>query len=172
VIVESVDAEYRPVPTGESGSTTLITNLANHVQPIVRCDLGDRVRLHEGRCACGSALPVIEVEGREDDSLVFVDARGRPVRLLPLALTTVMEEEARVFDFQLVQRDEQELLLLVAASGREGEQALERSRAALLGHLRAQGLDRVTIQARCGEAGTRGRSGKVQRVVAATAVAA
>ena len=44
VMLEPVDAQFRPVPQGEVGSTTLLTNLANHLQPIIRYDLGDRVR--------------------------------------------------------------------------------------------------------------------------------
>ncbi|HEX6362855.1 MAG TPA: AMP-binding protein, partial [Albitalea sp.] len=41
-ILESVDAAGRPVPPGEAGCTTLLTNLANHLQPLIRYDLGDR----------------------------------------------------------------------------------------------------------------------------------
>ena len=57
VILESVDEHLAPVPDGEPGHTTLLTNLANHVQPLIRYDLGDRVTLHREPCACGSALP-------------------------------------------------------------------------------------------------------------------
>ena len=42
-ILEPVDAQGRAVPAGETGATTLLTNLANHVQPLIRYDLGDRV---------------------------------------------------------------------------------------------------------------------------------
>ena len=34
------------VPPGDAGATTLLTNLANHVQPLIRYDLGDRVTVH------------------------------------------------------------------------------------------------------------------------------
>ena len=57
------------MPAGEPGHTTLLTNLANHVQPLIRYDLGDGVLVHRAACACGSPLPVIEVEGRGDDML-------------------------------------------------------------------------------------------------------
>lgn len=167
VVLESVDAEYRPVPAGQSGSTTLITNLANHVQPIIRYDLGDRVRLHEERCGCGSALPVVEVEGRVDDSLVFVDANDRPVRLLPLALTTVLEEEVGLFDFEVRQRDSRSLLLRVAARHCNHDALLAQACSAVSRYLRSQGLCGVTVTGDMGLTRMPGRSGKVQRVVAA-----
>ena len=75
-ILEPVDERLRPLPPGEPAWTTLLTNLANHVQPLIRYDLGDRVRVHAGRCACGSPLPVIEVQGRCDDMLVLQDPGG------------------------------------------------------------------------------------------------
>ncbi|MBX3604758.1 MAG: phenylacetate--CoA ligase family protein [Piscinibacter sp.] len=167
VILEPVDERGAPVGPGEAGATTLLTNLANHVQPLIRYDLGDRVTLHPQHCACGSPLPVLEVQGRVDDSLVLRDTRGHAVRLLPLALTTVMEDEAGVLDFQIVQRGERALELSVGAP--EGEAALVRSRAALRAYLRSQGLAGVQLRAHTGPPPQRGRSGKLQRVVAAGA---
>ncbi|HSC01654.1 MAG TPA: AMP-binding protein, partial [Burkholderiaceae bacterium] len=82
VILEAVDGRGRCVPAGQFGATTLLTNLANTAQPIIRYDLGDRVRFVGPPCRCGSSLPVIEVEGREDEVLALRDASRRPV-LLP-----------------------------------------------------------------------------------------
>jgi phenylacetate-coenzyme A ligase PaaK-like adenylate-forming protein len=164
-IVESVDEQRRPVPPGHTGSTCLLTNLANHVQPVIRYDLGDRVRLDGERCRCGSPLPVIEVEGRVDDELILQSPQGGDVRLLPLALTTVLEDEAGVFDFQLVQQGPSDLLLRLGPAVDGGTQALNRSYEALSGFLRQQGLAGVRLQARL-EPGQRGRSGKVPRIVA------
>jgi len=55
----------------------LLTNLANHVQPLIRYDLGDRIMVHEARCGCGSFLPVIELQGRDDDTLWLGSRRKR-----------------------------------------------------------------------------------------------
>ncbi len=44
----------------------VLTNLANTVQPLIRYDLGDQVTMQTERCMCGSPLPVIEVQGRQD----------------------------------------------------------------------------------------------------------
>lgn len=161
LILESVDAQGRAVPPGEPGHTCLLTNLANHVQPLIRYDLGDRVTLQATPCACGSSLPVIEVEGRTDDAIVLRGPRRKPVYLLPLAITTVLEEHAGVFDFQLVQRGDTALELRVAGSADDAQRATAALRAflALQGLPRAH-LDTLTVQACC-----RGRSGKVPRIV-------
>ena len=166
-LLESVDADHRPVPAGHPGATSLLTNLANHVQPLIRYELGDRVKLRDDACPCGLTLPVIEVQGRSDDTLVMHDRGGRAVRLSPLALVTVLEEDAGVFDFRVVQTGRRALTLEIAASGPQGEASMERARAALQAFLRAQGLDGVRLKARCGAAFERGRSGKTQRVVGA-----
>ncbi|HEY2929143.1 phenylacetate--CoA ligase family protein [Piscinibacter sp.] len=164
-ILESVDAQGRPVPAGAAGHTVLLTNLANHVQPLIRYDLGDRVTFAAAPCRCGSALPAIEVDGRADDSVLLRDEQGHDVRLLPLALTTVLEDRAGVYNFQLEQEDANSLLLRVAAAGSAGESALRRARTALRSYLCEQGLPQVRLHGHCGAPSRRGASGKVQRVV-------
>ena len=96
------------------------------MQPLIRYDLGDRVTVRPGGCACGSCLPVIEVQGRCEDTLHLGAARSGPVSVLPLALSTMLEEGAGLFDFQLVQVGPCELLLrtgLCGAAGRTGAAA-------------------------------------------------
>jgi len=164
-VLESVDARGRPVPCGTAGHTTLLTNLANHVQPLIRYDLGDRVTFSATPCRCGSSLPAIEVEGRVDECVLLHDDQGHDVRLLPLALTTVLEDQAGVYDFKLEQEDANSLLLSVAAAGTAGESALRRARTMLRSFLRQQGLTHVRLHGHCGTPSRRGASGKVQRVV-------
>jgi phenylacetate-CoA ligase len=48
---------------------------------------------------------VIEVQGRRDDTCMLRGRHGHPVALLPLALSTVLEEQAGLFDFQVCQKD-------------------------------------------------------------------
>jgi phenylacetate-coenzyme A ligase PaaK-like adenylate-forming protein len=103
VILEPVDEQYRPVPAGEPSHSVLLTNLANRVQPLIRYDLGDSVTFKAGSCACGNPLPAIRVEGRRDDCLHFVSARGQAVVLLPLALASVIEGVPGVQRFQAIQ---------------------------------------------------------------------
>lgn len=166
VILEPVDEKGHPVPAGQQSCTTLLTNLANHVQPLIRYDLGDQITVHPARCACGSTLPTIEVLGRRDDPLVMAGRDGHAVTLLPMALTTVLEDEAGVFDFQLRQQGEHTLVLRLDAQGPQAENAMARCRAALENYAAAQGLAPIRILAELGQTLVRGRSGKVQRVLA------
>ena len=167
-ILESVDDRGRPVPAGASGSTTLLTNLANHLQPLIRYDLGDSLTVHAQACACGSALPRIDVQGRADDTLQLVTPGGRSICVLPLAVSTVLEEEAGLFDFQLVQKGPRDLLLRSGTSGPEARLKLQHARTVLTSFLAGQGAPSVRIQCHCNEPGRAGRSGKVQRILAST----
>ena len=166
VILEPVDERGQPVPPGTPSCSTLLTHLANPVQPLIRYDLGDQITVHAGPCACGSPLPVIEVQGRRDDPLVMAGQNGRPVTLLPMALTTVLEDEAGVFDFQLRQKDAHTLVLRLALSGDAGAAAMVRCRAALPAFASVQGLKPVRLIEELGQPVPRGRSGKACRVIA------
>ena len=166
VILEPVDEFGRSMPATELSYSTLLTNLANHVQPLIRYDLGDQVKLHTERCDCGSSLPVIEVLGRRDDALVMAGRDGQPITLLPLALTTVLEDEAGVFDFHLRQRDDHTLVLRLGLQGADGQHALARCRRELEKFATAQELKPICVLGELGQAMPRGRSGKAQRIVA------
>lgn len=166
LILEPVDDRYRPVPVGEPSCTALLTHLANTVQPLIRYDLGDQITVHSGRCPCGSPLPAIEVCGRCDDALVMAGLRGRPVTLLPLALTTVLEDQAGVFDFQVRQKDDHTLVLRLAQQGAEAVAAMARCRRVLKMFAAAQGLKPIHVVEELGQAVPRGRSGKACRVMA------
>ena len=164
-LLESVDAKGLPAAVGEVGATVLLTNLANQVQPLIRYDLGDRVRFVAEPCECGSALPVIEIEGRTDEALVLRAANGRRVRLVPLALSTVLEDDAQVFDFQLERHGEREIRLRLGPGQPDRDAAAARAGEALQAWLRSQGLSGVKIDYRPDEPLRMGRSGKIARVV-------
>ncbi|MBB3181965.1 phenylacetate--CoA ligase family protein [Variovorax sp. Sphag1AA] len=163
-ILESVDKRGQAVPFGEAGATVLLTNLANHVQPIIRYDLGDRVTLHAHRCRCGSHLPLIEIEGRCEETLRLGNERSS-VCVLPLALSTAIEEGSGLFDFQLVQKGPCDLILNTASKSAEAEELLQKAQCALADFLRSQGAAGVRIACQAGEPRQVGRSGKVSRVV-------
>jgi phenylacetate-coenzyme A ligase PaaK-like adenylate-forming protein len=166
VILESVDEQGRAVAPGTFGATALLTNLANRVQPLIRYDLGDRVAFAAERCACGSHLPALSVQGRSADFLLLQRADGRPLRVLSLAISTVLEEDAGLFDFQLRQLGPRELQLGTCLSGAEAQAALRRAQTVLKAFLSQQGAGRVEIHCVSGRAHRHGRGGKVQRVVA------
>jgi len=167
VLIEPVDARHRPVAPGELSQSVLITHLGNFVQPLIRYDLGDRIRMPARRCGCGSPFPLIEVQGRHDDVLRMQGRDGKPVTLLPLALTTVVEDDAQVFDFQLQQRDARTLVLKLASSGDLAAHEQLRCRHALEDFATRQGLAPISVIARTGQHLVHGRSGKLPRVVAA-----
>jgi len=166
VLLEPVDGDCRPTPPGEPSHTVLLTNLANRVQPIIRYDLGDSVVVKPEPCACGSPLPAIQVEGRHDDVVSMVAPDGRIVRLLPLALTTVVEEAARVQRFQIVQTAADRLLLRLDPRGLADRQATRHAAAdALRRYLKQQSLPNVRVELDRHKPVTDRHSGKLREVV-------
>lgn len=144
VVLEGVDRDGGPVQPGATSHTTLLTNLANRVQPVIRYDLGDRITPLEGPCACGSPLPAIRVEGRKDDIVTLRGPRGARVRLPPLALATVVEEAAGVLRFQLVQDSPRHLAMRIEA-GPARAVAWKRAAPALRAYLDRHGLANVGV---------------------------
>jgi phenylacetate-coenzyme A ligase PaaK-like adenylate-forming protein len=166
VVLEPVDSEYRPVPPGVPSHTVLLTNLANRVQPIIRYDLGDSVLASPERCRCGSRLPAIRVEGRRDDVVSMQGPTGAIVRLLPLALTTIVEEVAKIHRFQIVQATPVRLLLRLER-GHEHRQAVGRAAVgALRQYLVQQSLPNVEVAMDRHAPLTDRRSGKLREVIA------
>ncbi|MDE2612218.1 MAG: phenylacetate--CoA ligase family protein [Burkholderiales bacterium] len=164
VILEPVDERLHPVPDGEVGADVLLTHLGNRVQPIVRYALGDRVRIVPEPCRCGSALPLIEVQGREDELLCLNGRDGAPVQLAPLALVSVLEDGAGVFDFELCRIAPTGLRLTLYGADAETARVAA-ARRVLHEWLRTQGLGAVALECRARPGATgRGRSGKRLRV--------
>ena len=161
VVLEPVDRDYNPVPPGELSHTVLLTNLANAVQPIIRYDLGDRVRAHAAPCPCGNPLPAIDLEGRADDILALRAADGRIVKLPPLAVSTVVEDGARVHRFQIVQDAADGLALRLPRGDRRH---WNDAQGALREYLCAHGLDNVGVRLDAGEP-QEARDGKLRQVV-------
>lgn len=147
VVLEPIDESGRPVPPGRPSASVLLTNLANRVQPVIRYDLGDSVTIDRSPCPCGQRRPSVQVQGRRDDVLVLDGAAGTPVRLLPLAIETVIEEETGVHRFQLIQTARNALCLRVDAPGArrrsvDGRRAVR----ALARFLKAQGVGPVDLK--------------------------
>lgn len=111
LVLEAVDEQYRPVQPGERSFTTLLTNLANRAQPIVRYDLGDRIVLPPERCRCGNPLPVVEVEGRQDETLWLAVATGDLVPVLPHPLIRLVEATPGLRRFQAIQHGSRRLAI-------------------------------------------------------------
>jgi phenylacetate-coenzyme A ligase PaaK-like adenylate-forming protein len=169
VLLEGVDARGRPVPSGVPSHTTLLTNLANRTQPLIRYDLGDSITVLPGPCPCGSRMPAIEVQGRSDDVLGLGRRDGATVKLMPLALATVLEDEARVSDFQLLQTGPRHLVLRLGQAERPRGDA---AGAALRAYLRRLDLGGIRVDLDARPPQREARSGKLRRVVNAVQPAA
>ena len=166
VILEPIDRRGHPVAPGELSHSVLVTNLANHVQPIIRYDLGDRVKLAGAPCACGNPLPAFRLEGRSDATLELAVRGKRAVRLPPLALATALERGAGEARFQIAQTARDAIAVRFDAHGARERAALWRQ--ALPGlreYLDAQGLGGVRVSLDRGAPHVDARSGKLHAVV-------
>jgi phenylacetate-CoA ligase len=76
-VFEIVDDAGKPCPKGVIGRA-IYTGLNNHLQPLIRYDIGDAVAWSEAEsCACGRPLPLIRsIEGRIEDMCYTSDGRA------------------------------------------------------------------------------------------------
>lgn len=103
VILEPVELDHSPTPPGQASRTTLLTNLANKLLPLVRYDIGDRTTLKPDPCACGNPLPAIKLEGRRDEVLSFLSPSKQKVTIVPKALVGQIEQVDAVELYQIIQ---------------------------------------------------------------------
>jgi phenylacetate-coenzyme A ligase PaaK-like adenylate-forming protein len=164
VVLEPVDRDFQPVPPGEASHTVLLTNLANRVQPVIRYDLGDSVLVAADPCPCGSPLQAIRAQGRQDDVVTLTTAEGVAVSLVPLALTTVVEEAADIHRFQIVAQPPHRLALRLDP-GEARRTAWHAAARALSRYLAAQSLGNVEIVLDPHPPIPDARSGKLREVI-------
>lgn len=146
VILEPVDAAGEPVAPGEASHTTLLTNLANRVQPLIRYDLGDSVTVLPPPCPCGSPLPAIRPEGRRDETLWIELAVGVTRPLIPLVLATAVEEAPGLLRYQVLKAGPRRLRLrLEEAPGHDRSQVCDDVVRRLRAYLSSQGLSSVEV---------------------------
>jgi len=146
VVLEPVDAVGEPVAPGDASHTTLLTNLANRIQPLIRYDLGDSVTVFPAPCLCGSPLPSIRPEGRRDETLWVELAEGVTRPLIPLVLATAVEEAAGVLRYQVLQSGPRRLRLrLEEAPGHDRARVCDDVLRRLRAYLSSQGLASVEV---------------------------
>jgi phenylacetate-CoA ligase len=95
-IVELVDAADRPVLPGTASAKVLVTNLFNHLQPLIRYELNDSFTRQPDAAAHGHLR--VTVQGRADEILRY----GR-AEIHPLVLRSVLLAQADVLDYQVRQ---------------------------------------------------------------------
>jgi phenylacetate-coenzyme A ligase PaaK-like adenylate-forming protein len=104
-VLEVVDEENRPVPDGTKGAKVLLTNLANHVQPIIRYEIGDLVTMATELCGCGSNLPLIKQVGGRDSDMFWIKGKEGLRPLTPAVFATALDQVTKTREYQLVQED-------------------------------------------------------------------
>lgn len=165
VVLEPVDAEYRPVAPGVLSHTVLVSNLANRVQPILRYDLGDSVVMRPDPCPCGNPLPAIQVKGRSAEVLTLVNESGERVALPPLLFGTIVDRTPGVERFQLVQAGPAELRIRLLTIADENPDFVWRAvRGQISNVLAKHGLAHVRID-RDGEAPEQSAGGKYRQII-------
>ena len=125
-LVENVDADGHPVPTGQPGARLLVTNLHNLVQPLLRLEVTDLVTLDPDPCPCGRTLiRAAAIHGRSDDVLSLPTSDGGRVSVHPLQFA-LLTRDPQVREFQVVQ-DGPALRILIVPSPTvaEGDDRLE-----------------------------------------------
>jgi phenylacetate-coenzyme A ligase PaaK-like adenylate-forming protein len=102
-ILEPTDMAHGPKPAGELSERVLLTNLANRVMPILRYELGDRLRKIPEPCPCGLTLPTVALEGHRAELLRLKSPEGLEIPLLPMGLDEAIDRIPGVASFQAIQ---------------------------------------------------------------------
>jgi len=99
-IFEFVDDSGEPVPPDRRCAKMYVTNLFNHVQPLIRYELTDEATLLDKPCPCGSAMRRIDdIEGRMDD--IFTYPGGIVVH--PIVFRSQLGHERNIVEYQVRQ---------------------------------------------------------------------
>lgn len=144
-IVEIVDENYRPVPPGAYGAKLLVTNLFNRVQPLIRYELGDSVRLGGDTGPNGGPFRRIDgVQGRTEDVLRFTSVSGGKIAVHPLTFHRVLDA-LPVSGWQVVQQADELTISLSGSTNGLNDQTVGD---AVTQALRQQGVHvtRVTVE--------------------------
>jgi len=164
VIVEPVDADYRPVPPGVFADRLLVTVLFNRTQPLIRYELSDSVRFSTAPNPSGRPFARIdEVQGRTEDILHLPSPTGAQVAVHPVVFHAAFDR-LPVGGWQVVQ--EAGILRVLLAGVADGE-VQERAVVDNVTHaLRAAGVDPPLILVERVPAIPRTASGKAPLVLA------
>lgn len=146
LILEPVDSSLAPVKPGEASHSVLVTNLANHVQPIIRYQLNDSVTMQLEPCACGNPLPAFKLHGRSGGFLEFPGTDGNLVKVAPLTLIGVVLLSPGVRRYQVEQTEPSTLVLKIEPVSEDvAELAWQSTEQRLRAFLASEGITYLTI---------------------------
>jgi phenylacetate-CoA ligase len=113
VILEVVDENNQPVPTGEQGAKVLITNLANFTQPFIRYEVGDLVTMAKEHCDCGSSLPLVARVGGRDSDMFYVETDEGRKPLSPVVFEHALTHVLDAREYQIIQEENTRFRVLI-----------------------------------------------------------
>lgn len=140
VIVELVDADNRPVPAGTRSAKMLLTNLHNHLQPLIRYEITDEITEHDGPGPLAWSGRWIEPPlGRMDDGFFYGSTQIHP----HLFRSRLVEDDA-IVEYQVLQTRRGATVRLVTSTTPQPERLARRLEADLAAH----GIDEphITIE--------------------------
>ncbi|OQB25030.1 MAG: AMP-binding enzyme [Firmicutes bacterium ADurb.Bin182] len=163
-ILEPVDENHKPVPSGQMSDSVLLTNLSNFVQPVIRYEVTDRVTVHDEACPCGKKGLWIEVEGRTSD-VIYFDHGEKRIGVAPMSLYDVIEVVPGVKNFQVILHPGNRVeLRLVHMTDADRMQTFENVKKALTGYLHKLGVIDVSVYLSDGLPERNKRSGKFKQI--------
>lgn len=153
-IVEFVDRDDRPVGRGVRADHVLVTNLANHVQPLIRYRIEDA--MVEADPSTGDGHQRARLDGRDDEEMTIGD-----VTVHPLTIRSVLGRFAAVGDYRVVASASGIDVEVVATRARLDVDEVRRSLATALAHAGASNA--LVHVAAVDEIPRDPRTGKVRR---------
>jgi phenylacetate-CoA ligase len=160
-VYEPVDADNQPVHPGTRARKMLVTNVINHVLPLIRYELTDEITmLDEPNPGPWTARRIADIEGRSDD--IFAYDR---IEVHPYVFRSVIGRRRNVLQYQVRQTPTGADITLRTATPIDTD-ALARE---LIAALAALGLQTPDVQVSILEAIPRpGNAGKVRAFVPLT----
>jgi phenylacetate-coenzyme A ligase PaaK-like adenylate-forming protein len=126
-LVEVVDEDNRAVPAGEWGSRVLVTPFHGRLQPLIRYEISDQLRLSDEPCPCGRPFRVVdEIRGRVEEVFDLPAAGGGPgerTEVHGFVLEMAIDDQP-LSAFQLVQQGDALTIRLEGYRGELDDQAL------------------------------------------------
>lgn len=155
-VIEPVTANGEPVPTGERADRILVTNLYNHLLPLIRFDVTDQIVVLPDSCPCGSTFSrVADPQGRLDDTFSYAGG----VTVHPHVFRTTLASESNVIEYQVHQTAQGAEVRIVGAVNADRVKAdLERA-------LRQLGVTEAVVTVASAASLGRQPSGKLKRFV-------
>ncbi|MEO7991329.1 MAG: hypothetical protein ABI663_17390 [Chryseolinea sp.] len=166
VIVEVVDGNNKPVPSGVYGEKLLVTVLFSRTVPLIRYEISDRVMLADNSitCSCGKPFAILaSMQGRVEDIIYLEGEGGKDAVIMPDTFHDILEP-APVSGWQITQ--ESKTSILVSIVGPHPEYSEQNLADRMTKRLQEQGAYNPIIRFEIIEKLRQSRSGKTPLVKA------